>query len=117
VRDFSILVFCDFLSDGFVHIVLYSIGTVISLVGTGFVIGVRLALYIFLGNLSFLCSRTVLPPTQTRNALFVFKCITLTSHSAIQMFKPVRIVATVLLVASIALVLVGAFALGNAVSI
>jgi len=33
------------------------------------------------------------------------------------MFKPVRIVATILLVASIALVLVGAFVLGNAVGI
>jgi len=55
--------------------VLYAIGTVISLVGTGFLIG-------FTSQLK-------------------------------QMFKPVRVVATIMLIASIGLIFVGAFVIRN----
>jgi len=55
--------------------VLFALGTVISLTGTGFLIG-------FMSQLK-------------------------------QMFKPVRVVATLILVASIGLIFVGAFVIGN----
>ena len=94
--------------------VLYVFGTVISLIGTGFVIGVRLDTiiqYPTQQKLILSYTTTVLQAAEActliLRPIFPVGC----DMTKIQMFKPVRIVASIVFLASIGLVFVAAFVL------
>lgn len=94
--------------------VLYTLGIVVSLIGTGFLIGVcfhhtHKLVSLTNRNSVFLSAQAGTPFTSLDIALHV--------HLPPQMFAPVRIVATIILFVSMGLVFVGAFVLGNAVRI
>lgn len=88
--------------------VLYTIGILVSLAGTGFLIGVSQTISPLLLSL---ISTTVCKPTETGNSVSPV----LPPLTSQKMFKPVRIIATVAFLASIALVFVGAFVIGSEV--
>lgn len=94
--------------------VLYTVGIIVSLIGTGFLIGVCYH------NTHVFASLTTFDPvclaTQA-GTLFISLAMDFHVYLLSQMFKPVRIVATIVLIVSMGLVFVGAFVLGNAVSI
>jgi hypothetical protein len=94
--------------------VLYTLGIVISLIGTGFLIGVRAD---HMHGLVFLTKpHSSFSRSSSRYAIsFPPPPWILHVHLPSQMFAPVRVVATIILIASMGLVFVGAFVLGNAV--
>lgn len=95
--------------------VLYGLGTIISLAGTGFLIGVCITC-VLKKEVWLMSSCPVLQTNQTRVFCIIISSI-LCLIIAPQMFKPVRIIATIVFLGSIALVFVGAFVIKNDVRI
>ncbi|KAI9458036.1 SFT2-domain-containing protein [Russula earlei] len=73
--------------------VLYALGTIVSLIGTGFLIGVRLLVAFALSNMLSILH------TQTKQFAKQLKL----------MFKPVRVVATIVVLAMIVMIFISAF--------
>ena len=94
--------------------VLYGLGTIISLAGTGFLIGVCITCILKKGGLAdvFLSSSS-----NKSNSCVSYLISILCQINTPQMFKPVRIIATIVFLGSIALVFVGAFVIKNDVRI
>lgn len=94
-------------------IVLFSIGIIISLIGTGFLMYVPLSI-INTAQLTLIPAADLRNKSKRRVYPFHLRLPYLT-HPSMQMFKPVRVVATLILFGAIAMTFMGAFLLNNAV--
>ena len=99
------------------HIALYVLGTIISLVGTGFLIGVSDYRMVRCEVLTARCLQFLKQLKLVCGATCCLSHLPTQLTPLPQMFKPVRVLASIVFLASIALVLIAAFVLNSDVRI